>query len=67
MARRRGRPSLVEDGQTISTRLGGSDYDAVCQIALSRDVSVSRVVRLAVLKLIRDEKSAIFILNNRPS
>jgi hypothetical protein len=58
VSRRRGRPSLVEGqhGQPATTWLTQDEYDEACRIASQQSVSVSRVLRVAFMRMVKDER-----------
>ena len=53
---RRGRPRLPDDQKTepVTVRLPGRLHDQACREASKRGVSVSRVVRVALVRLVNE-------------
>jgi hypothetical protein len=48
-----------QQGQPATTWLTQAEYDAACRIATQRGVSLSRVLRVAFMRMVQDERGAI--------
>lgn len=59
--RRVGRPPLVEGqrAEPVSTTLPADVFALLCRLARRRDLPVSELVRVAVLRMYHDERGAI--------
>lgn len=57
--RRRGRPALVEGqrAEAVWTTVPPEVHAYLCGVARKRNVPLSAIIRIAVLRLIRDERA----------
>lgn len=55
--RKRGRPRAIEEHSKLSTWVPAAQHDRLIAIARARDVSVSSLVKRAVVLFLRDDSS----------